>query len=34
MKLAKQPRKPHHVTFLKNFMGKVDEAWKPYLFLD
>jgi len=34
LKLAKQPRKPHHVTFLKNFMGKVDEAWKPYLFLD
>ncbi len=34
MKLAKQPRKPHHVIFLKNFMGKVDEAWKPYLFLD
>ena len=34
IKLAKQPRKPHHVIFLKNFMGKVDEAWKPYLFLD
>lgn len=34
MKLAKQPRKPHHVIFLKNFMGKVDEAWKPYLFLE
>ena len=34
IKLAKQPRKPHHVIFLKNFMGKVDVAWKPYLFLD
>lgn len=34
MPLQKLPRKPHHVVFLKNFMGKVDEAWKPYLFLD
>lgn len=34
MHLIKPPRKPHHVIFLKNFMGKVDEAWKPYLFLE
>jgi hypothetical protein len=28
------PKKPHHVLFLKHTLGKVDEAWRPYLFMD
>lgn len=34
MKLASIPRKPNHIVFLKHFMGKVEEPWKPYLFVD
>ena len=32
MKLARPPRKPTHVTFIKDFGGVIDEKWKPYLF--
>ena len=34
MKLLSAPRRPHHVVFLKHFMGTVDDNWKPYLFMD
>ncbi len=34
MRLQIIPRKPNHIVFLKHFMGKVDEPWKPYLFFD
>ena len=34
MRLLTIPRKPNHIVFLKHFMGKVDEPWKPYLFID
>jgi 5-methylcytosine-specific restriction endonuclease McrA len=34
MRLLSVPRKPHHVLFLKHYLGKVDEAWRPYLFMD
>ena len=33
MKLMKTPRRPTHVTFIKNLGGEVDERWKPYLFI-
>ena len=34
MRLLTQPKKPHHVLFLKHYLGKVDETWRPYLFMD
>ncbi len=33
MVLYYNPKKPSHITFIKNFAGKVDEDWKPYLFM-
>lgn len=33
-RLMSKPRKPNHIAFLKHFMGKVDDPWKPYLFQD
>jgi len=32
MMLAK-PFKPSHIMFIKNVVGKLDESWKPYLYL-
>lgn len=34
MRLLAPPKKPHHVLFLKHNLGKVDETWRPYLFMD
>lgn len=34
MPLLTIPKKPSHVTFLKQIVGKVDDAWRPYLFMD
>lgn len=34
MRLMIRPRKPHHVMFLKHYVGKIDETWRPYLFMD
>ena len=34
MRLITTPKKPHHVLFLKHYLGKVDETWRPYLFMD
>jgi len=33
MKLLYKPFKPSHIMFLKNVVGKLDENWKPYLYL-
>ncbi|MGB9696947.1 MAG: HNH endonuclease [Ignavibacteria bacterium] len=33
MKLRTIPKKPSHITFIKNFAGSVEEDWKPYLYL-
>jgi 5-methylcytosine-specific restriction endonuclease McrA len=33
MTLLSIPRKPSHITFIKNFAGDIDESWKPYLFM-
>lgn len=34
MRLHKNPGKPSHITFMKNFAGSIDEDWKPYLFMN
>lgn len=34
MKMLIQPRRPHHVMFLKHYVGKVEDTWRPYLFMD
>ncbi len=33
MKLLSNPRRPHHVLFLKQYMGSADDSWRPYLFM-
>ncbi len=34
MNLRRQPFKPNHVTFIRHYVGQVDERWKPYLFMN
>ncbi|MCX6141479.1 MAG: HNH endonuclease [Candidatus Kapabacteria bacterium] len=34
MRLMSVPKKPHHVLFLKHYLGKVEETWRQYLFMD
>jgi len=34
MFLRKKPNKPSHITFMKHFVGKIDDEWKPYLFMN
>lgn len=33
MKLARRPFRPSYVMFIRDYIGRVDEHWKPYLFL-
>jgi len=33
MPLRRRPMRPNHVTFIRQFVGTVNERWKPYLFL-
>jgi 5-methylcytosine-specific restriction endonuclease McrA len=34
LKLITNPKKPSHITFIKNFAsGSVSDDWKPYLFM-
>ncbi len=33
MRLLSRPFKPSHIMFIKNFVGRLDERWKPYLYL-
>lgn len=33
MHLYNAPKRPSHITFIKNFAGKIDECWKPYLYM-
>jgi 5-methylcytosine-specific restriction endonuclease McrA len=33
MPLKRRPIRPNHVTFIRHFVGTLDERWKPYLFL-
>ncbi len=34
MTLRRPPFRPNHVTFIRHFVGQVDERWKPYLFMN
>ncbi|MCP4632235.1 MAG: HNH endonuclease [candidate division Zixibacteria bacterium] len=34
LKLRSKPKRPNHITFIKQFIGISDERWKRYLFLD
>lgn len=33
MPLEREPFRPHHILFLQEFVGNVDEQWRPYLYL-
>jgi 5-methylcytosine-specific restriction endonuclease McrA len=33
MCLISRPKKPSHITFIKNFVGAIDDGWKPYLYM-
>ncbi len=33
MNLLRKPFRPSHVMFIRDFVGNVDDSWKPYLFL-
>ncbi|NUN08562.1 MAG: HNH endonuclease [Ignavibacteriaceae bacterium] len=33
MKMLNRPYVPNHIIFIKNSVGKIDENWKPYLYL-
>lgn len=33
MRLHRQPFRPSYVAFLRDFVGLVDDAWKPYLYM-
>jgi 5-methylcytosine-specific restriction endonuclease McrA len=32
MRLSRKPFRPSHVMYLRDFLGSLDEAWKPYLY--
>lgn len=33
MPLRRKPFRPSHVMFLRDYMGRLEETWKPYLFV-
>jgi 5-methylcytosine-specific restriction endonuclease McrA len=33
MPLGKKPVRPNHVIFLRQYVGRVDKNWEPYLFM-
>lgn len=34
MELLRRPRKPNHLTFIRQLVGVLDTRWKPYLFME
>ncbi len=34
MKLLRKPMRPNHITFIKHTLNRIDDRWKPYLFLN
>ncbi|MFA3781888.1 HNH endonuclease [Melioribacteraceae bacterium 4301-Me] len=32
MKLLIKPYTPNHIMFIRNYVGKIEETWKPFLF--
>ena len=33
MKLKKEPYRPNHIIFLQDYMGHIEDPWKPYLYM-
>ena len=33
MQLARKPFRPSHVMFIRDYVGSLSDAWKPYLFM-
>lgn len=33
MKLSRKPFRPSYVMYIRDFVGSLDDTWKPYLFL-
>jgi 5-methylcytosine-specific restriction endonuclease McrA len=33
MRLLNKPFKPSHIMFIKHVVGKLEDSWKPYLYL-
>lgn len=33
MPLRREPFRPNHIIFLRDYMGRIDEPWKPYLYM-
>ena len=33
MPLRRKPFRPSHIMFIRDYVGTLDETWKPYLFL-
>lgn len=33
LSLSRRPFRPSHVMFIRDFVGRLDETWKPYLFM-
>jgi len=34
MALIRRPSRPSHITFMKHFVGKIDDEWRPYLYMN
>jgi 5-methylcytosine-specific restriction endonuclease McrA len=34
MKLINYPSRPHHILFIKQYSGTLDDNWKPFLFME
>jgi hypothetical protein len=34
MPLRRKPFRPSHVMFIRDFVGRVEPSWRPYLFID
>jgi len=33
MTLARTPFRPSYVMYIRDFVGSLDQSWKPYLYL-
>lgn len=33
MPLRKEPFRPNHIIFLRDYMGRIEDPWKPYLYM-
>lgn len=33
MNLKKEPNRPNHIIFLRDYIGHIEDPWKPYLYM-